>query len=245
MFLEQIIEATEKRMQHIRDSFSFPFHQALSKEGISFICETKKASPSKGLLDPSYPYLSIAKEYEAAGASAISVLTEPNFFLGSGEHLQEISQGVSIPTLRKDFVIDPYQIYEAKLWGASAVLLIAEVLEEETLAQLIQLAEHLGLSTLVESHSLPQLQKSLRCGARIVGVNNRNLETFDVDITTSLRLREYVPDHILYVAESGIHARQDIELLAQHGVDAVLIGEAFMRSPNKTEMLRNLKGNVR
>lgn len=242
MFLDQIIEATEKRMEKIRDSFSFPFYQALSTEGISFICEVKKASPSKGMLDPSYPYLAIAKEYEAAGASAISVLTEPKYFLGSGEHLQDISQQVNTPTLRKDFVIDPYQIYEAKLWGASAVLLIAEILEEETLAQFITLAEHLGLSTLVESHSLPQLQKSLRCGAKIVGVNNRNLETFEVDITTSLKLREYVPDHILYVAESGIHSPQDIQRLTQHGVDAVLIGEAFMRSPDKAVMLRSLRG---
>lgn len=242
MFLENIIQSTQQRMNLIHSGFDFPFYQALSSEGMSFICEVKKASPSKGLLAEHYPYLDIAKEYESAGASAISVLTEPDYFLGSGEHLKEISQSAKIPTLRKDFVIDPYQIYEAKVWGASAVLLIAEILDEETLSQLIQLAERLGLSTLVESHSLPQLQKSLRCGAKIVGVNNRNLETFEVDITTSMKLREYVPDKLLYVAESGISSPKDIELLKQSGVDAVLIGEAFMRSPDKTAMLRTLRG---
>lgn len=242
MFLENIIQSTKQRMNLIHSGFEFPFYQALATEGISFICEVKKASPSKGLLDEHFPYLEIAKEYESAGASAISVLTEPEFFLGSGEHLKEISQTVKTPTLRKDFVLDPYQIYEAKAWGASAVLLIAEILDEETLSQFIQLAESLGLSTLVESHSLPQLQKALRCGAKIVGVNNRNLETFEVDITTSIRLREYVPDHILYVAESGIRSPQDINLLQKSGVDAVLIGEAFMRSPDKTAMLNTLRG---
>lgn len=242
MFLENMIQSTKQRMNLIHSGFEFPFYQALATEGISFICEVKKASPSKGLLDEHFPYLEIAKEYESAGASAISVLTEPEFFLGSGEHLKEISQTVKTPTLRKDFVLDPYQIYEAKAWGASAVLLIAEILDERTLSQFIQLAESLGLSTLVESHSLPQLQKALRCGATIVGVNNRNLETFEVDITTSIRLREYVPDHILYVAESGIRSPQDINLLQKSGVDAVLIGEAFMRSPDKTAMLNTLRG---
>lgn len=242
MFLENIIKSTEQRMNLIHSSFDFPFYQALATDGISFICEVKKASPSKGLLAEHYPYLDIAKEYELAGASAISVLTEPEYFLGSGEHLKEISQSVKTPTLRKDFVLDPHQIYEAKVWGASAVLLIAEILDEETLSQFIKLAESLGLSSLVESHSLPQLQKALRCGAKIVGVNNRNLETFEVDITTSIRLREYVPDHILYVAESGISTPQNVKLLQENGVDAVLIGEAFMRSSDKKAMLNTLRG---
>lgn len=244
MFLDKIIESTQKRIDSIHREFEFPFEKALRREGISLICEVKKASPSKGIIAENFPYLEIAKEYEEAGAAAISVLTEPDFFLGKGEYLKEISSHVQLPTLRKDFILDPYQIYQAKIWGASAVLLIAEILTEEKLTEFITLAKALGLSALVESHSLPELKKSLRAGAAIVGVNNRNLETFQVDITTSLRLREYVPDQILYVAESGISTHEDIALLQKHGIDAVLIGEALMRCKDKKAAIQHLRSGI-
>ncbi len=242
MFLEKIVKSTQSRVKQIQDTFDFPFEKALRNKDMSFICEVKKASPSKGVIDENFPYVQIALEYELAGASAISVLTEPEYFLGSGLYLSQINEKVKIPTLRKDFIIDPIQIYEAKIWGASAILLIAEILSNETLAQFIKLAESLGLSALVESHSLPQLKKSLSCGAKIVGVNNRNLETFEVNINTSLNLREYVPENIVFVSESGINTTEDIALLKKHKVDAVLIGEALMRSSNKKAMIDKLRG---
>ncbi|WMI82617.1 indole-3-glycerol phosphate synthase TrpC [Anaerotignum sp. MB30-C6] len=241
MFLDKIMEYTQKRMDNIKSQFDFPFQKALEQDGMSFICEIKKASPSKGVIAEDFPYLSIAKEYEQTGAAAISILTEPKFFKGSIEYLKEVSSAVKTPTLRKDFIIDPYQIYEAKLCGASAVLLIAEILEEEKLKAFLNLAESLGLSVLVESHSLPQLKKSLRCGAKIVGVNNRNLETFEVDMKTSLSLRAYVPDDVLYVVESGIKTPEDIKLLSDYGVDGVLIGETLMRSKDKVAMMSKLR----
>ncbi len=244
MFLEKIVASTQKRIEEIHSGFTFPFEAALRQKGLSFICEVKKASPSKGVIAEDFPYLAIAKEYESAGAAAISVLTEPEYFLGSGAYLQEISAAVHTPTLRKDFILDPYQIYEAKLWGAAAVLLIAEILSEEALRGLIRLAESLGLSALVESHSLPELQKSLAAGARVVGVNNRNLETFAVDIGTSLRLREHVPSDILYVAESGFSKPEDLAELQKHGVDAVLMGESLMRSQSITATLQALRSGL-
>lgn len=244
MFLEKIITATKKRVEAIYKTFDFPFEQALKGDKISFICEVKQASPSKGLIVEDFPYVEIAKEYEMAGAAAISVLTEPEFFLGSGDYLQAISNAVSTPTLRKDFIIDPYQIYEAKIWGASAVLLIAEILSEEKLAEFIKLAESMGLSALVESHSLPQLKKSLAAGAKIVGINNRNLETFAVDIKTSLQLREHVPKDIIFVSESGIATAEDVTLLYKNGVDAVLIGESLMKSKNKKLLLDNFRSGL-
>ncbi len=241
MFLEKILESTQKRVDSIKSQFDFPFQKALEQEGISFICEIKKASPSKGLIAQEFPYLNISRDYEQAGAAAISVLTEPQFFNGSPQYLKEISASTKIPTLCKDFIIDAYQIYEAKILGASAVLLIAEILEEEKLKTFLQLAESLGMSALVESHSLPQLKKSLRCGAKIVGVNNRNLETFEVDIKTALTLREYVPSNILFVAESGIQTPEHIKLLSDSGIDGVLIGETFMRANDKIEMMSKLR----
>ncbi len=242
MFLEKIVKSTQNRVEQMKGTFDFPFEKALKKEGISFICEVKKASPSKGIIAENFPYLDIAMEYEAAGAAAISVLTEPEFFMGSGDYLKDISEKVKIPTLRKDFIIDPMQIFEAKGWGASAVLLISEILSEEKLHEFIKLSECLGLSALVESHSLPMLKKSLACGAKIVGVNNRNLETFEVDIMTSVRLRQHVPENIVFVSESGINSLQDIALLIEHNVDAVLIGEALMRSNDKQAMLGKMRG---
>ncbi len=242
MFLDRIVKSTAERIAKIKADFDFPFEQALRGGDISFICEVKKASPSKGIIAEDFPYLDIARSYEHAGAAAVSVLTEPEFFLGSDEYLREISNIISIPTLRKDFIIDPYQIYEAKLLGASAVLFIAEILDQNTLSEYIKTADSLGLSALVESHSLEQMKKALAAGARIIGVNNRNLETFEVDITTSIKLREYVPPDKIFVSESGITNALDIQMLRDHNVDAVLIGETLMRSDNKRLMLDTLRG---
>lgn len=218
----------------------FPFEKALAKEGISFICEVKKASPSKGVIARKFPYKEIAKSYERGGASAISVLTEPEYFQGKDAYLTEISSEVALPLLRKDFTVDEYMIYEAKLIGASAVLLICALLDEETLAQYIQIADSLGLSALVEAHDEEEIQKAIAAKARIIGVNNRNLKTFTVDIKNSIRLREQVPDGVLFVSESGIKGEEDIRNLAKHHVDAVLIGETMMRAGNIEEVLKNL-----
>jgi len=220
----------------------FAFEHALQKPGISFICECKKASPSKGIIAEAFPYLDIARAYEDAGADCISVLTEPKWFLGSDAYLQEIAAAVSIPCLRKDFTVSDYQIYEAKLLGAQAVLLICSILSPEQLRAYIQLCDELGLSALVEAHDEEEIQMAVRAGARIIGVNNRNLKTFEVDIHNCIRQRKHIPSDILFVAESGIKCREDIEALEQGGVDGVLIGETLMRSPDKEATLRRLKG---
>ncbi|MGL4606267.1 MAG: indole-3-glycerol phosphate synthase TrpC [Eubacteriaceae bacterium] len=243
-FLEKIVLTTEQRINNLKLGVDFPYEKALKGEEISFICEVKKASPSKGIIAEHFPYLDIAREYEQAGATAISVLTEPQYFMGCGEYLKEINCAVEVPTLCKDFIIDPLQIYEAKVWGASAVLLIAEILNENKLANFIEIANNIGLSAHVESHSLPMLEKSLRAGAKIVGINNRNLDTFEVDINTSIRLRKYVPRDVIFVAESGISTADDVKKLRENGVNAVLIGETLMRSKNKKAMLEQLRGNV-
>lgn len=220
----------------------YPFRAALAAEGVSYICEVKKASPSKGLIAPVFPYLDIAKEYEAAGASAISCLTEPKWFLGRDEYVREIAAAVSIPVLRKDFTIDEYMVYEAKTQGASAILLICALLDEETLRSWRELAEALGMDALVEAHDEAEVQMALRSGARIIGVNNRNLKDFTVDVNNSTRYRQMVRPPVLFVSESGIQTRSDIEVLENNGTDAVLIGETFMRSPDKKSMLNSLKG---
>ena len=218
-----------------------PFEQALKQPGLSFICEVKKASPSKGIIAEDFPWLKIAKEYEAGGAAAISVLTEPEYFLGSDQYLQEISAAVSIPTLRKDFVIDPYQIYEAKALGAQAVLLICTLLDTKTLASYISIAEELGLSSLVEIHNQAEAEQALEAGARIIGINNRNLKTFTVDIDAGASLRACIPAGILAVAESGIKTPQDVRMLKEMNFDAVLIGESLMRKTDKIKFLKELK----
>ena len=220
----------------------FPFEQALKKEGISFICECKKASPSKGLIAPDFPYLEIAKAYEAAGADAISVLTEPKWFLGSDQYLREIAAEVSVPCLRKDFTVDPYMIYEAKVLGASAVLLICSILSEEQLKEYREIADTLGLSALVEAHDEEEIRMALRSGARIIGVNNRNLKDFSVDTENSRRLREMVPSDVLFVSESGVRTPEDVAKLRGIGVDAVLIGETLMRAEDKKAKLAELRG---
>ncbi len=217
------------------------FYNSLAGEPLSFICEVKKASPSKGLISLDFPYLTIAREYEAAGASAISVLTEPEYFLGRDEYLKEIAQTVYIPVLRKDFTIDPYQIYEAKLLGASAVLLICSLLEKDTLVEFLAIAKSLKLDALVEAHDETEIHTALDCGAKIIGVNNRNLKNFTVDVNNSLRLRELVPGDVVFVSESGIKTREDTARLAAHHVNAVLIGETLMRSPDKKAALDQLR----
>ena len=222
----------------------FPFERNLKKPGLSFICEVKKASPSKGLIAPDFPYVAIAKEYEQAGAAAISVLTERDYFLGSPQYLQEIAAAVDTPVLRKDF-IDEYQIYEARALGASAVLLICAVLDDDRLRTFFQLADSLGLSALVEAHDEDEVRRAIAIGARIIGVNNRNLKDFTVSLDTSCRLRPLVPKDILFVAESGIKTADHTKVLRDHGVDAVLIGETFMRSPDKKAMLDELAGGYR
>ena len=220
----------------------FPFEAALSGQDIGFICECKKASPSKGLIAPDFPYVQIAREYEAAGAACISVLTEPKWFLGENRYLKEIAEVVSIPCIRKDFTVDPYMIYEAKTLGASAVLLICSLLDRDTLRRYIGISDSLGLSALVEAHDEREIEDAVEAGARIIGVNNRDLKTFTVDVHNSERLRALVPRSILFVAESGIRTSEDIQVLREAGVDGVLIGETLMRSDDKKKMLDGLRG---
>ncbi len=220
----------------------FAFERVLRGKRLSFICEVKKASPSKGVIAPDFPYLAIAQEYERAGASAISVLTEPEYFKGRDSYLTEIRQAVSLPLLRKDFTVHEYQLYEARLMGADAVLLIAALLDTDTLRRYIGICNRLGLSALVEAHDAQEVHSALAAGARVVGVNNRDLRTFEVDLNTCLRLRNRVPASIPFVAESGIRTPEDIEQLRGAGVNAVLIGETLMRSPDKKAALDTLRG---
>ena len=221
---------------------NFAFEKALAQPGVRFICECKRASPSKGLIAPVFPYLDIAKEYAAAGADAISVLTEPKWFLGSDEYLQQIAAAVPVPCLRKDFTVDEYMIYEAKLLGASAVLLICSLLDTETLHQYLGICDALGLSALVEAHDEQEIASAAAAGARVIGVNNRNLKNFTVDVTNSLALRQKAPPGVLFVAESGITSPSDVSALRAAGVDAVLVGEALMRAPDKAAALAALRG---
>lgn len=219
----------------------FVFEYALRKPELSFICECKKASPSKGIIAGNFPYLKIAKEYELAGADCISVLTEPKYFLGDDSYLQEIAHAVSVPCLRKDFVVAPYMIYEARVLGAAAVLLICSLLTEKELAEYLEICEGLGMSALVEVHNAAEISMAIHAGARIIGVNNRNLSDFSVDMANSSRLRELVPPEILFVAESGIKTAADVQILREIGADAVLIGELLMRAENRSTMLAELR----
>ncbi|WP_022777375.1 indole-3-glycerol phosphate synthase TrpC [Butyrivibrio sp. AE3009] len=220
----------------------FEFEKALRKPGMSFICECKKASPSKGLIAPDFPYLDIAKEYEEAGADCISVLTEPKWFLGSDEYLREIAAKVTTPCIRKDFTVDEYMIYEAKNLGAKAVLLICSILEKEQIKEYMNICDDLGLSALVETHDEKEIEMAVSVGARIIGVNNRNLKDFNVDTSNSARLRSLVSADTIFVSESGISRGEDIIALKNIGVDAVLIGEMLMRATDKKALLRELKG---
>jgi len=230
----------DRNVRHVRHTFC----SSLMKEGLSFICEVKKASPSKGIIDPDFPYLEIAGEYEEAGADAISCLTEPDFFHGSNRYLRDIASRVSIPVLKKDFIIDPYMIYQAKACGASAILLICAILDDRQLAEYLKLAHELGMDALVEAQDREEVSRALAAGAGIIGVNNRDLRTFQVDLGTSIRLRDLVPPECIYVSESGIRDAKDIEKLRNAGVNAVLIGETFMRSPDKKAMLQALRSRL-
>ena len=234
----------KKRAEALDANTGFPFRKALSGDEISFICEVKRASPSKGLIAPDFPYLDIARDYERAGASAISCLTEPFWFKGRDEYLAEISNAVTIPVLRKDFTVDEYMIYQAKTLGASAVLLICSILSKEQLSEYLGIAHSLGLSALVEAHDEDEVRTALSVGAGIIGVNNRDLRTFTVDINNSARLRKLVPPEVLFVSESGIKTAADIEALRSNGTNAVLIGETLMRSPDKKAALDELRGHA-
>lgn len=246
---ERVMQAKERvPMAEITNSAqqlpvgAFSFEQALRKPELAFICECKKASPSKGVIAQEFPYLQIAKAYAAAGADCISVLTEPKWFLGSDIYLQEIAAAVPVPCLRKDFTVDAYMIYEAKLLGAAAVLLICSLLSEQELREYLHICDRLGLSALVEVHDAREVQMALRAGARVIGVNNRNLKDFTVDTENSCRLRELVPPEVLFVAESGVRSAADVALLRQIGADAVLIGEALMCAADKKAKLAELRG---
>ena len=247
IYLERKLDVSLTKMMDMAYAVpgtDFAFENKLKEEGMSFICECKKASPSKGVIAEDFPYLDIARSYETAGASCISVLTEPKWFMGSLDYLEEIASEVSIPVLRKDFTIDEYMIYEARAKKASAVLLICSILDSQTLGKYIRICDELGLSALVEAHDKNECDMALGEGARVIGVNNRNLRDFTVDPTNCLRLRDYVGDKALFVAESGVKRREDIVELERAGVDAVLIGESMMRAEDKTEFLNNLKGLV-
>lgn len=223
---------------------NFEFEKALRKNGISFICECKKASPSKGLISPDFPYLEIAGEYEKAGADCISVLTEPSRFLGSDGYLKEIAENVSVPCLRKDFTVDEYMIYEAKLLGAKAVLLICSILSVNQISGYLKICDDLGISALVEAHDESEIKAAISAGAGIIGVNNRNLKDFTVDTENSRRMRELVPESIVFVSESGVKTGEDVAFLREIGADAVLIGETLMRAENKKEKLKELRGEI-
>ncbi|MCQ2492772.1 MAG: indole-3-glycerol phosphate synthase TrpC [Lachnospiraceae bacterium] len=258
MILDKIAAKTKIRVQEQKEKVSleeikaealsmdantgYPFYQALAKKELSYICEVKKASPSKGIIAEHFPYLEIAKEYEKAGASAISCLTEPYWFLGSDAYLKEIAANVSIPVLRKDFVVDKYMIYEAKVLGASAVLLICAILEDDVLEEYIKIAKSLGLTPLVEAHDAAEIKSAIKAGAEVIGVNNRDLRDFSVDVNNSTRYRAMIPDNILFVSESGIKTNDDINVLKGNGTNAVLIGETLMRAPDKKKMLEDLNG---
>ena len=238
------LEQLKDEAQVMNSDTGYPFEKAIGKAGLSFICEVKKASPSKGVIAQDFPYVEIAKDYEEGGASAISVLTEPYWFQGSDRYLQEIRQAVSIPIIRKDFVVDEYMIYEAKLMGADAVLLICALLDTEMIRSYIEICDRLGLSALVEVHDENEMDSAIKAGARVIGVNNRNLKDFTVDISNSTRLRSLAPENALFVAESGIKTAEDIQVLKDAGVNGVLIGETLMRSPDKAAMLAALNGGA-
>lgn len=258
MILDEIAAYTKERIEYEKSKLpmteiraqakelnadtGYLFEKALAKPGISFICEAKKASPSKGVIAEDFPYVRIAKEYEAAGADAMSVLTEPKWFMGKDEYLKEIRKEITIPIIRKDFTVDEYMIYQAKLMGADAVLLICAILSDTQLQEYYGIADELGLSALIETHDEEEVQRALKAKARIIGVNNRNLKDFTVDIENSVRLRNMVPEDILFVSESGMKTRADIARLEENGTNAVLIGETFMRSPDKAAMLKELRG---
>ncbi|MDR3282884.1 MAG: indole-3-glycerol phosphate synthase TrpC [Candidatus Methanoplasma sp.] len=260
MILDDIVRSTKSRVSEEKRKTPFKdmrdaalsmgrlkggsFKKSIGKPDMSFICEVKKASPSKGVISSDFQHVRIAQEYERAGADAVSVLTEPEFFLGCDRYLEDISKSIGLPTLRKDFVIDSYQVYQARTLGASAVLLVSSILSDRSLAECITVAEELGMSALTEVRNPDEVERALNAGADIIGANNRDLRTFKVDLSASVRLRDEVPDGVLFVAESGIRSRADVKALENCGADAVLIGESMMRSEDKKGYLDMLKGFV-
>lgn len=236
---EQILKREEEDKQEKKT-----FFQAMKKEGMSYICEIKKASPSKGVLAKDFPYVKIAKEYENAGASAVSCLTEPFYFQGANRYLAKITREIQIPVLRKDFTVDEYMIYQAKALGASAVLLICSILSDGQIKEYLHLTQELGMDALTEIHDEKELERAVNAGAKIIGANNRNLKTFEIDMENSIRLRALTPENLIFVSESGIRTREDIEKLYRNHVDGVLIGESLMKSRNKKETLLELNGGA-
>ncbi len=237
-------EAAAARERAATGKFVFPFEQALRAPGMSFICECKKASPSKGLIAPDYDPVAIARDYEAAGAAAISCLTEPRWFQGSVDDLAAVAHAVDIPVLRKDFVVDDYMVWEAKAAGAAAVLLIVAILTDEELAHLVATAHAVGLTPLVEAYAPSEVPRAIAAGARVIGVNNRDLRTFQVDFGRSIDLRPLVGPDRIFVSESGVHDARDVARLASAQVDAVLIGETLMRSADKRAALDALRSEL-
>lgn len=235
------LEALRERVQALPPGDGAAFRAALGRDGLSFLCEIKRASPSKGLIAPDFPYLDIARAYEQALADCISCLTEPKWFLGSDEIFQNVRKTVSLPMLRKDFTVDEYQIYEARLMGANAVLLICALLDTPTLAWYLELSRALGLAALVETHDAAEIRSAVSAGADIIGVNNRNLKDFSVDFSNAQRLRALIPSGCLYVAESGVTSPADAAALRRMGADAALIGEALMRAPDKAALLAEMR----
>ncbi len=258
MILDIIVESTRKRVINDKSKISekdmmekaykirrkSKFKEALSKEGINLICEIKKASPSKGVIAENFPYKKIAKEYEEGGASAISILTEPEFFKGSDEYLKEIRELTNLPLLRKDFIVDEYQIYQAKVLGADAILLICSILTKEEMKKFLSLAKELELDALVEAHNEEEVRMAIECDGEIIGVNNRDLKTFEVDINNSIKLRKISPKDKIFVAESGIKTYDDIKTLKVEGVNGVLIGETLMRAEDKVKEIKKLRGSL-
>ncbi len=237
----EIIKERALKLARSDTSRDFAFEKALSRKGMSFICECKKASPSKGIIEPDYRWLETAVEYEAAGADCISVLTEPSWFMGSAAHLYGISQSVGVPCLRKDFTVDEYMIYEARLLGASAVLLICSLLTDRQIREFTEICDTLGMTALTETHDETEVRRALEAGARVIGVNNRNLRDFTVDTENSIRLRRIVPDNVIFVAESGVSCREDVRILENTGADAVLVGETLMKARDRKAKLHELR----
>lgn len=227
------------RARPVRD-----FRVALRLEGMSLIAEVKKASPSKGVLLEDVDPVDLAGVYESSGARAISVLTDEKFFHGSLKDLAKVRQSVSVPCLRKDFTIDEYQIYEARANSADAILLIVRILSDQQIKDYLALAEQLGMAALVETHDAAEIDRALKAGASIIGINNRNLDTFEVDYNTTLLLRKLVPGGVVLVSESGIHTREQVVRLEDGGVDAILVGEALVTSSNIRAKIRELLGHA-
>lgn len=242
---ELILEIRQKKVQMILNPMAqsetaktpHSFYQALKKPGISYICEVKKAAPSKGILAEEFPYVDIAKEYKEAGAAAVSCMTEPFYFMGSDQYLWEIASEVDIPVLKNDFIIDDYMIVQAAAYGAAAVLLMCELLDDVQLREYREMAEDLGMDALVEAHDAAEIERALKSGARIIGVSNRDLKTFEINIENSIGLRNLVPEDVIFVSEGGIRKAEDICRMREHKVDAVLIGETFMRSSDKKKTM--------